>query len=198
MRIHQTMPQTCIIWFRCTNITIIRHFMSNLSLVMIEKKCVCPTFDFRSERHAEIKSVYIPNSNTFYFQFNLNNVGTRYLKRCQTHELVYSCGSKPRPYLKLYRMTANAVEPANYLHLNMTHVTSNRQMWPHWQVMTTSHSRSAAQEVPGVVKLKVHKSRGAQPIENESGCKSGTIRQNFHGTGCAISVGTVSWHLGVR
>lgn len=26
--------------------------------------------------------------------------------------------------------------------------------------MTTSHSRSAAQEVPGVVKLKVHKSRG--------------------------------------
>lgn len=66
--------------------------ISNLSLV--EEKCFCPTFDFSSERHAEIKSVYILNSNTFYFQFNLNNVWTRYLKRCQMQELVYSCGSK--------------------------------------------------------------------------------------------------------
>lgn len=63
---------------------------------MVEEKYFCPTFDFRSERHAEIKSVYILNSNTFYFQFNLNNVGTRYVKRCQMHELVYSCGSKSR------------------------------------------------------------------------------------------------------
>lgn len=62
--------------------------------------------------------------------------------------------------------------------------------------MTTSHSRTAAQEVPGVAKLKVHKSRGAQPIENESGCKSGTIRQKFLGTGCAISAGTGIWVSG--